>query len=442
MFFGFVGVVLLVAVLALLGFAAVGRAIDRPAPGDRIVFTGWGGIVEREVFTELVREFERRNPDVRVEYRPVPRDYVTKLKLMFAGGTPPDVFYIPDGDFPAFAVAGRMLDLQRFVDASDVVREEEFWPSGLRRYRFDGARFGQGPLFALPKDIGPTAMFVNLDLFRERGVPPPPAGRALDWDEALDMWRRMTRDFDGDGRTDQWGTHGMVLEAAVWSHGGDLLSPDGRRFTMPDDPLALEAAQWVADLQSRHRVAPMERHQQAIPVDTMFLTGRMATFIGGRWNVPLFRNAEFDWDVVPVPVSPRTRRLAGWSGSVGLAVSATSRHPEASWRLVEFLAGPEGQAAQARTGFQIPNQRWLAETEAFTQPGERPRSPQVFAEAAAYQQAGPPTRTPSGEWMDALQRALGPAMRGEASVEDAVRRAAPEVQAALDRAWRGSSGER
>ena len=47
-----------------------------------------------------------------------------------------------------------MLDLQPHVDRSAPVREQEFWPAGLRRYRFDGRVFGQGPLYALPKDIG------------------------------------------------------------------------------------------------------------------------------------------------------------------------------------------------------------------------------------------------------------------------------------------------
>ena len=434
---GFVGSVAGVSLLLLALFAVWGRVTERQAPpgATRVVFTGWGGIVEREVFGELVAAFERRNPGIDVEYRPVPRDYVTKLKLMFAGGTPPDVFYLPDGDFPAFAAAGRVLNLQPYIARSAVIRTEQIWDAALRRYRFDGRVFGQGPLYALPKDIGPTAMFVNLDLLRASGVALPSPERPLTWDEAVALWKRLTRDLDGDGRTDQWGTHGMTLEAAVWSNGGDFLSADGRRFTMPDDPRALEAAQWLASLQTDLRVAPMERQRQSIPVDTLFLTGRLATFLGGRWMVPQFRKAPFAWDVLPVPVSPRTRRQAGWSGSVGLAIAPTCAHKEAAWRLVEFLAGPEGQAAQARTGFQIPNQRGLSQTDVFLQPGQRPAHAEVFLGAVRHQQAGPPTRTPSAEWWDTLLRALAPAYRGEGSARAAIQGARGEVQAALDRAW-------
>lgn len=431
--------------LLLLLFALWGRAAERPRRpgGRRLLFTGWGGIVEREVFQRLVAEFERRNPDVSVDYRPVPRDYVTKLKLMFAGGTPPDVFYVPDGDFPGFAVTGQALNLQPFIKHSAIIREDEFWSSALKRYRFDGRVFGRGPLYALPKDIGPTAMYVNLDLLRAQGIPFPLApsddGRGeapLTWDEALALWTRLTRDLDGDGRVDQWGTHGMPLQAVVWSNGGDFLSADGRRFTLPDDPKALQAVEWLVSLQTTRHVAPMERQQQSIPVDTLFLTGRLATFIDGRWKVPQFRNASFAWDVAPIPVSPRTHKLAGWSGSVGLAISHSCRSPEAAWRLVEFLAGAEGQKVQAATGFQIPNQRALAATDAFLQPGRPPRHAEVFIRAAGYQQPGPPTRTPNNEWWDALNRGLGPAFRGERSVSEAVRSCREEVQEKLDQAWR------
>ncbi|MBI3912566.1 MAG: extracellular solute-binding protein, partial [Armatimonadetes bacterium] len=301
---------------------------------------------------------------------------------------------------------------------------------------YDGRRYGHGDLHALPKDIGPQAMFINQDLFQRLHEPPPSPRTPLTWSQALALWQRLTRDENHDGRTDLWGVYGFPLEAAVWSHGGEFLSADARRFTMAADPLALEALQWTADLQAVHRVAPQERQREALPVDAMFLTGRLACFIGGRWMVPLFRQAPFNWDVAPIPVSDRTRRPAGWSGSVGLAMAPECRHPEAAWQLIEFLAGPEGQAAQARMGFQIPNQRPLAWTDVFLQRAQRPAHAEVFAEAALYQQPNPSTRTPDNEWWTLLHQRLAPVYRGEVRAAERLHAIVPEVQAALDRGWR------
>jgi len=431
----------LLAAAALLGaFAAAGRWEEARA-GARgraaaIVFCGWGGVEEREIFSRLLAEFGRRNRDVAVEYRAIPRDYMQKLKTMIAGGVPPDVFYIPDAEFPALALRGQMLCLQPYVERSRVIREAEFWPSALRRYRLDGRRLGAGPLYALPKDIGPTVMFYNAELFHKAGLPLPDPHRPWTWDEAVPIWRRLTQDFDGDGHVDQWGTRGFLHEAAVWSNGGDYLSPDGRRFTMPDDPRAVEAIQWVADLSLREGVAPPQVAELSMPVDVMFQTGRLATYFLGRWMVPQFRKVRFAWDVAPIPVSPRTRRMASWSGSVGFAISPRCRDPEAAWRLVEFLAGPEGQASQSAMGFQIPNQRRLAHTDLFLQPGQRPAHAEVFIAAALAERPFPTTRTPDNQWYDTLNQRLAAVWRGEKSAATLLKEIQPEVQKSLDDAWR------
>jgi arabinooligosaccharide transport system substrate-binding protein len=437
---GFVATVLALAGLLLVGFAAWGRGERRSAGASgrtaSLVFMGWGGVEERRVFTGLVQKFQARHRDIVVDYRSVPRNYIEKLKTMMAGSVPPDVFYVPDGDFPGLAARSQLLCLQSFIEHSSSLHLDQFWDSALRRYRFDGARFGAGPLFALPKDIGPFAMYYNRALFDKAGLPLPSANRPWTWPEAVANWQRLTRDENGDGRIDQWGTFGFPIEAAVWSEGGEFLSPDSRRFTMADDERALEATQWLADLQLRYRVAPRERQRESIPVEVMFLTGRLATFLGGRWMVPQFRKATFDWDVAPIPVSPRTGRSAGWSGSVGLAISPRCHFPAAAWKLVEFLAGPEGQAAQSLSGFQIPNQRWLATTSVFLQPDQRPAHASVFIDAARVQRPGPFTHTPDSKWWTILHQYLPRVWRGEEQPRPLLQRVAPEIQRALDEGWK------
>src|SRR2546425_1025613 len=93
---GFALAVLAVAAALLGAFAGVGRW-EAARVGERgrtisLVFSGWGGIEERQVFSGLVTEFMRRHPEIAVQYQPIPRDYVQKLKTMIAGGVPPDVF--------------------------------------------------------------------------------------------------------------------------------------------------------------------------------------------------------------------------------------------------------------------------------------------------------------------------------------------------------------
>jgi multiple sugar transport system substrate-binding protein len=120
---------------------------------------------------------------------------------------------------------------------------------------------------------------------------------------------------------------------------------------------------------------------------------------------------------------------------VGFAISPHARFPEAAWRLVEFLAGPEGQKSQSLMGFQIPNQRYLASTDIFLQPGQRPAHAGVFIPAALYERPFPQTQTPDSKWYDTLNQRLAAVWNGEKPAEQLLKEIQPEVQKALDDGW-------
>lgn len=428
----------LLAVAAIAFMWTGGRA--RPdgwgrAPNE-IVFTGWGGPEEKDTFTRLVNEFMRENPDIKVRYVIVPQNYMQKLQIMMAGGTPPDVFYIPDGDFPAFVVKQTMEPLTKYIEQSQVFKTEEIWPSALSRYRYDGKSLGTGDLYAVPKDIGPFAMFYNKDLFRKAGLPFPSAGTPMTWDEAIRVWKALTiEDKRHPGVIDQFGVAGFTWESAVWSLGGEVLSKDGRRFVMPDDPKSVEGFQWVVDLAIKQKCAPSPRQARSFDPGPMFDTGKLACLIAGRWNVPHYRTLNFDWDVAPIPVNPKTRRLAGWSGSVGLAMSRTCRNKEAAWRFLEFLGGPRGQSVQSETGFQIPNQMKLAYTDVFLQRDKRPQHAEVFIPAALAQRPGIHTLAPTNEWLNEFTQRATPIWEGRISAAEGLKQMQPYVQKGLDNSW-------
>ncbi|HEY3411744.1 MAG TPA: sugar ABC transporter substrate-binding protein [Armatimonadota bacterium] len=426
------------AAVALLlgGGRRVAGGWDRK-PGE-IIFTGWGGPEEKAVFRTLVDEFERENPDIHVRYIQVPQNYMQKLQIMMAGGTPPDVFYIPDGDFPAFVVKDAMCPLTDFIAKSAVIKLPEFWPSALSRYRYDPAErmLGRGTLYALPKDIGPFAMYYNKDLFRRGGIPFPSATKPYTWDEAVTVWKRLTVPNRKYPRVmDQFGIAAFTWESAVWSLGGEVISKDGRRFMMADDPRTVEGMQWVADLALKYHCAPTPRESRSFDPGPMFDTGKLACIITGRWAVPHYRTLNFDWDVAPIPVNPRTRKPAGWSGSVGLGIARDCPNKAAAWRFVEFLAGPRGQAVQSLQGFQIPNQRALAYTDVFLQRDKRPRHAEVFIQGAINQRPGIATLAPTTEWLDEFGQRMTPVWDGRLSAAKGLKLMKPYVQKGLDNSW-------
>lgn len=428
-----------------------------------LTFVGWGGPDEQAVFQHLVDVFNENNPDIKITYQPIPTDYTTTLKTMIAGGTPPDIAYVPDGDFSAFVPRDQLVNLQPFVDASENFDPEGVWPSALGRYRWDPENkvFGQGDLYALPKDIGPTILYINVDLFNELGVALPSTTEPMTWDAFIELARQLTVDTSGkhpgeDGfdvnNVQYWGLGEIWFEDAVFNNGGSVISEDGRTFVMGEDQNAIDAIQFLSDLVHVHHVAPGSEQTASMSIAQMFEGGRMAMTTQGRWQTTTYRNVtDFEFDVIPFPVGPggvsaymdqEDCTFSGWSGSVGIAIIAGSNgeeHAAEAYRFIEYISGTEGQIEQSALGFQIPNQIELANSDTFLQRDQYPAHAEVFIEAARCQPPGPWTRTPNyGEWFnDTFWGGVWPAVVVDATelAEDALYDAAPTFQEDLDAAW-------
>ena len=424
-----------VAMLALLALLACGSACGREAEAqpDGVVtveLVGWGAPEERDAVRRVLRTFEAENPDVRVRYVQVPGtgyDYVNRVRLMLVGGIAPDVLYVPDGAFGAMATQGVLRPIGDMVDASESIDTGEIWPSAIDRYRFDGERLHRGELYCLPKDIGPTVMFYNADLFRARGVPLPSAEIPMTWDEAIATWQALTYREDG---VRHYGVTAFPYEAAVWSSGAEILR-DGR--WVMDEPTSAAALQWVADLSLVHGVSPSPARGGGGGMGSreLFEAQLAAMHFDGRWMVPRFREMAFDWDVAPVPVPTRGAPSITWSGSVGFCIANDSPHPDAAFRLVEYLAGPAGQTELTRTGLQVPNQRWLAESDVFLQRDRRPAHAEVFLASAESSRPPPATAVPNAFWHDVFFTYVGRIWRGERRADEYLRELSPIVNETL-----------
>jgi multiple sugar transport system substrate-binding protein len=415
---------------ALLAAACGERHPSRGAAGaaQELLFVGWGAPEERGVMSDALAAFERSNPGLRVTYAQVPGvgyDYLNKLRLMIVGGHAPDVFYVPDGAFGELVRTGALLDLDERVAQSNL-DPGAMWPSAVDRYRWNGRRLHEGHLYALPKDLGPTAMFFDVERFRKRGVPLPDPVVPMTWDEARAMWAALGEQ----GPVRRYGTTGYPFEVAVWSSGGDVLSADRRSWAM-ENPVAERAVQWCADLALRDGVAPLPSRVEGAGGRELFEARLAATHIDGRWMVPRFRKLGFEWDVAPIPVPDREHPPIIWSGSVGFAISATTRHPDEAFTLVAWLAGPEAQARLTSTGLQLPNERSLATTDVFLQPGERPAHADVFVRAALTSRPSSVTETPNAFWFDVLSIFLDDVWRGQRTAASLFPELKPRVDAAL-----------
>jgi hypothetical protein len=93
-------------------------------------------------------------------------------------------------------------------------------------------------------------------LFDNVGLEPPPSAD-WDWDEFLEAALKLTVPATADGSGGQWGfwSNDLVSLPFIWQNGGDIISADGARSLL-DQPEAIGALRFLADLTHIHRVAP------------------------------------------------------------------------------------------------------------------------------------------------------------------------------------------
>jgi multiple sugar transport system substrate-binding protein len=389
-----------------------------------IKFAGWGDPSEKEVFTKLLKIFEEKNPNIKVNYLHIPVDYVGKMNTILAGGDAPDVFYVPDGDFGRWVSQDLLLPIDDFMK-NNTINTADMWESSLVRYRYDGAVNGKGKLYGLPKDIGPTVLYYNKDIFKKMNVPFPSAETPMTFDQLLDTAKKLT--VNNNGKVEQYGMGPIWWEGFILGNGGKILSDDRKEF-LANSKEATDALQFAADLSNKHKVVPNAVALKDMNDGQMFQTGKLAMMIQGRWMVPEYRKLKFDWDVAPLPTNGV---WSGWSGSVGLGIYSKSKNAEAAYKLLEFLGGPDGQKEQSLMGFAIPSFKSMANSDVFLQPGQKPEHASVFIKAAQSEIPGPWTNLPNTKWWDLVGQSMGPMWEGKVSAADLMKDLKPKVDKAI-----------
>lgn len=315
-----------------------------------------GRNVEASVLNALLKGFYNRYPTIKVELE-ILTDYENTYGNNISANNMHDVFLVPDGAFGSWASTKKLVNLTPYVESSTIIDTDNMYSTSLTRYQYNygSSRPGSGVQLALPKDIGPYVMYYNEDIFKQLGVELPPSDRIMTMDEATAMWQSLTKK-DSKGDITCYGVGGIGIEGLVWSAGGDFLNEE--RDAFPSDSATLaglkKGYQYMQDSYFKYEIQPPSEFTAGQDASTLFSMQKVATYIGGRYNVTSFKNLDFKWNVCYVPAFEENQTKNMYSGSVGYAMSSTCENKLAAWKLIEYIASREGQEILSSTGFQIP----------------------------------------------------------------------------------------
>jgi multiple sugar transport system substrate-binding protein len=425
------------ALVGALALTACGS--DGSGGGDdgskKITFMFRGGPDEKKAYEAAIEKYtEATGVDVEMIVTDADQ-YATKLQAAVAGNNVPDVFYIEQASLQSYVASGVLLDITDQVEASDVDLDN-LWEYGVDSYRFDGTLQGtpEGRLYGLPKDIGPFSFGYNKTMLEAAGIPLPDKDTPLTWEQFVEICKTLTTDTDGDGTVDQWGTGLNVqwnLQSMVWSNGADFIDADRTKVTV-DTPEFADALQKFADLTNVDAVTPSASDAATLDTYQRWMAGEIGFFPVGPWDVSVYNDLDFDYDLIPWP-TVGDGGTATWVGSLGIGVSATSKHPDEAVELVTYLsADPEAQQTLVDANIQIPNLIDVATDWAQAADAE-PANRQEFLDIAQDSgRAMPAAFTYGAAWYDELWTNIQPVLDGKQTAADYLADVQPRMQALLD----------
>ena len=353
-------------------------------------------------------------------------DYYTRLLTQIAARKPPDIMQIGDDAVPMFVEKGALVPLDDYIKGSEGMDTGIYLPGLLDPGQWQGGQY------LLPKDYSPLGVYFNKKIFDRFEVAYPAGGWT--WDDLLKTAQALTRDTNGDGKSDVWGiqlpaTWTSGFEYWVNAAGGRLISEDGKSFTgYMDSAAVLEALQFYADLYNKYQVAPPPADLAMFGGgNTEFDNGTAAMRIFGRWPQAGYRtNPNIDLGVVGPPAGKVRANVLFWSG---FGIASATENKDAAWRLLKYYAGPE--AAGVWKDWALPAVKSVADSSGLTSdPIEG-----VWIAELSHLQPRAYVYTPYwGQTADpALRKALETMLIDpNADAAAVLKQAAAEAQAALD----------
>ncbi len=415
-----------VAAVALAVGTLVGCSNASPDNEEvTIRFTWWGGDERAATTQQIIDDFMVANPNIKVVAEPTAFEgYWDQLATDVAGNNAPDVITLASPYTLEYATAGALLPLD---DVADSLSWDEFPAATLA-----GATTG-GKLYGLPTGGNAIGLVVNPQVFADAGVAVPDDS-SWTWDEFAKLANLVSAQTDD-------GVYGLenrindTLGVYVTQRGTYMYTEDG---TLGPDP-ATFADYWTltTSLLDGGGIPPADVTQEIYtlgPAETLMGTGKAAmSFAFSNLLGTYAEGAGTELLLLRPPgESEFTRPGASIQASQYYGIGATSAHPEAAAKLVDYLVNSTeaGKLVLADRGLPF-NPTVLEAITPLLDPAAQVAAAYVTLTAAEGSPPAPPTPPGATVQKDTSERLDSEVLFKRLTPADAAQQFVDEMTAAL-----------
>jgi len=288
------------------------------------------------ILEQLAEEFHQLHPHIRIDISTGPEgpEYEENVKVMLAGGVPPDITEFYTGIASAMAGAGQFLDLRPYVEADPRWAAAQMTPAAV-----ESSTWLDGTLFMLPAVMGANILAYNGDLLAEAGFDHPSRlGDGWTWETMMQMVQSIARDDNADGAPERWGNMGRVGLARILTYmvqGGQFpfnsyVAPTSADFLAPG---VQEGARFAANL--LHPSIGTSNYNQFIQGNVGFIWIGIFPFSVELARLRFEPNA-IDYRVSPWPIGPAGNRSTVME-TRGWQIMKDTRYPDDAYEWLAFV---------------------------------------------------------------------------------------------------------
>ncbi len=278
------------------------------------------------IIDKAIEKFEATHENVKVHYYSGIRkeSYSEWLSRQVLLGKEPDVFMVLGEDFNQFAEIGIMKDLEQLMENDPDFDQNCYYATTLQAGQYGGRQY------ALPYETVPILMFVNKSLLNREGIAVP--DNDWTWEDLYRISQKVTKDRDGDGLLDQFGTYNYNWMAAVYSNGAKLFDENGTESYFNDERVT-EAVRFAKEIMELNRTQKVTKDD--------FDSGNVAFMplpfteyrIYKTYPYKIKKYTKFQWDCITLPAG----KDGGNTSDINTLLMGISNHTNQEQLAWEFL---------------------------------------------------------------------------------------------------------
>lgn len=389
------------------GTSTGGAAFDPNAVEGDLLLQGFSaGQVEDDILNPILDKFMEKYPKIKVRFEAVAGEYPTVMLAKLSAGEPPDLFYVQQGYAQDWIDQGVLQELDTFATERGFDKSK-FYEGYLAPFiGRDGKTYG------FPKDASILAMQYNTDMLTEAGVTEPPT--------TVEELGAAAEKLKATGVTPMCFSNEFARAGAfVYAFGGAVLTED-KSAPAFDSAETREALTWYLD--------QIEKGNAKRPVDLdsdwcgkALGTKKVAIAFEGNWIGSAMEKdyPDVKYEVAPIPSAKIQKTL---SFTAAYAMGVDGKNKDASWVLLDYLAGQEGMQAWVDGGLVLPSRSDVT----------GPEDKKVYSESGEFATPGEGLIPAWAGVQDAFNNSMTAAIEGSGSVDDIVSKTTAAIEKALN----------